>query len=174
MESNNYEWFITQTVESMLPTWHDENICLGMKIKMDWDYHHENEELSFDKEILVLFRRPMNYTQVLLLDVTEERFSSPSFLDLEMKQMSYHDSCWRSDGMRWIFKSFCEAWDFFEKHGIEGRDINPMFHYSIFGGAPAYYKIEKWEKDKEDDFKYHVKLGEKIPMNKISQYMKND
>ena len=74
MESNNYEWFITQTVESMLPTWHDKNICLAMKVKMEWTDHGYDETdnkvrktRTFRKEVLLVFHRPMNYTKLIIL-----------------------------------------------------------------------------------------------------------
>lgn len=180
MQSNNYEWFITQTVESMLPCGTDRKVALGMIVDMVWHYYPESdsdhqEEEQFRKQVLILFHRPSNYTKVLFKDVTDMR--THEFLQtkepIHMEQKSDHDSCWRSDGMRWIFKTFCEAWEYFDQFGIEGRDIDPSFHYSIFNGSPAYYFIEFEKQDKSNYycFDYMVKIGKKIPMHEISQYM---
>jgi hypothetical protein len=181
MHSNNYEWFITQTVESMLPTWHDKDICLAMKIDMSWDYFPDDndkgaETKSFRKEILLIFHRPMNYTKVLCRDITNKKHVYFDEDEMEMEQLSDHDSCWRSDGMNWVFKTFVEAWDYFDQFKIEGRKIEPMFHYSLFRGSPAYYHLEKLEiKDSDDRWNssYIVKVGKQIKMNEISQYMKS-
>lgn len=183
MESNNYEWFITQIVESMLPCFHDRNICLGMKIQMEWtDYGYADDgntkirdTSKFDKEYVLIFHRPSNYTKVLFKDISGKRTYRLDEQEMEMEQLSDHDSCWRSDGMRWIFQTFCKAWKYFEEEvGIEGRDISPMVHMDIFGGSPTYYHIEKLErKDMEDRYNspYLVKLDRKIEMHEISNYM---
>ena len=183
MQSNNYEWFITQTVESMLPCFHDRDICLAMKIKMEWTDHgygpDGNTKIrdthSFIKEMLLVFHRPSNYTLVLAKDITDEQHFYIDKKEMEMEQLSHHDSCWRSDGMRWIFQTFVEAWDYFDQFDIEGRKIEPMFHYSIFKGAPSYYYIELKQEYREglDRFiaPYKVKIGEQVPMSEISKYM---
>jgi hypothetical protein len=183
----------------MLPTWHDENICLAMKIDMSWSYYPDEEHLnspdvkasglshddltkSFKKELLLLFHRPMNYTKVLCRDITNEQHLYFDKDEMEMEQLSDHDSCWRSDGMKWIFQTFVEAWDYFDKFQIDGRKIEPYFHYSMFKGAPAYYHLEKLDRIKKDDedrwaewnSPYMVKIGKQIPMNEISKYMKGD
>lgn len=189
MHSNNYEWFITQTVEAMLPCFHDRNICLAMKIKMHWNYYpleqsvkqdninRDNFTKTFRKIVFVVFHRPTNYTKVLYRDITNVQHFFIDKKQMEMKQMSDHDSCWSSEGMKWIFESFMEAWSYFEKFGIEGRKIEPSFHYDIFHGAPAYYHLEKLEiKNKYRDFRnvsdYIVKIGKQIPVSQISQYLK--
>ena len=49
-----------------------------------------------------------------------------------------------------------------------------MVHWDIFGGSPAYYHLEKLEiKDREDRWNspYLVKIGKKIGMHEISEYM---
>jgi len=182
MQSNNYEMFITQTVESMLPRFSDRRIALGMIIDMNWDYfpeegkgHKKNER--FRRQVLLIFHRPSNFTKVLYKDVTGintykyMRSEEP----IHMEQYSDHDSCWTSDGMRWMFKTFCEAWEYFDQFEIEGRDIDPNLHYSIFSGSPAHYYIEmeRWDKDNYSCFDFNVKIGKKIEMDQISQYMPN-
>jgi REP element-mobilizing transposase RayT len=78
--------------------------------------------------------------------------------------------------MRWVFQSFCDAWEFFEKNGLEGRNIHPMWSYSIFGGLPRYWLIDKLELvDPSDRWcgDYFVRFVKKISIKEISQYMQN-
>jgi hypothetical protein len=187
MEFTNYEWFITQTVEAMLPRFTKPNCALGMTVDLSWtDYGYDEtgnnkvrEERSFRKSIFLLFHRPHNYTKVLYRDITEEHMLLTKALntheEIKLEQKSDHDSCWRSDGMNWMFKTFMEAWNYFKQFGVEGRKIDPSVHYSIFsGGIPQYYKIELKREEGHDNrwsAPYLVKLIEKIPMNKISEYM---
>ncbi len=184
MESNNYEWFITQTVESMLPCFSYRHISLCMKVQMDWTDHGYDEagntkvreERTFHKKVLLMFNRPSNYTKVLFKDISnDERSFLTGWKAFEMKQLSDHDSCWRHDGMNWVFQTFVEAWDFFKQYDIEGRKIDPMFHWDIFNGAPAYYRTDIKIKDKNPDQRwnspYIVGIGNKIPMHEISKFM---
>jgi len=179
MQSNNYEWFISQTVESMLPRFSDEKIGLVMKVGMKWYYfcNDEENEKHFFKEFLIVFHRPHNYTKVFVKDISDYRIFNidDEFFDIELK--SDHDSCWKSDGLRFIFKAFTESWDYFDQYGIEGRKIDPMIHYSMLGnGNPCYRFIDFKKANPSDDYTkdYKIKIGEKIPMNKISEYMPKD
>ena len=108
-------------------------------------------------------------------DISKEQHFWIDRNEMELEQLSDHDSCWRHDGMKWMFKTFMEAWEYFRATvDIEGRDIDPMVHWDIFGGSPAYYHLEKLEiKDREDRWNspYLVKIGKKIGMHEISEYM---
>lgn len=178
MQSNNYEWFISQTVEAMLPRFSSGEICLGMKIEMVWHYYHmENRENDkvFRKEFILLFHRPHNYTKVFLKEIKGNRVVGLQNKKLVMKKVSDHDSCWRTDGLSFIFKTFSDAWDYFDEFEIEGRKIEPSVHWSMFtDGGPAYYKIKFDKVEAEEQYgkiDYNVKIGEKIPMCEIGQYM---
>ncbi len=180
MESNNYEGFIVDTVEHFLPRFSYRHICMAMTIRMDWHDHGYDEtgnnkvreDTNFHKEVLLVFHRPSNYTKVLFKDITEERVFLGHNKEMEMEQLSDHDSCWRSDGMRWVFQTFVEAWDYFEKHGLEGRNVDPMFGYGL-SGYPAFFRIKLEQKDPSDRWNspYMVTLGRKIPIHEISKYM---
>jgi hypothetical protein len=183
MESNNYEWFITQTVEAMLPRFSDRNLVLVMKIDASWhDYGYDEsgmniirEPSSYRREVFLAFHRPSNYTKVLMGDITEPNHGLlPQKGTVLLKQLSDHDSCWRSSGMSWVFDTFVNAWEFFDNRGVEGRKIDPSFHYSIFHGYPTYWEIEslklvdpkdRWGSD------YELKLLREVPMHEISKFM---
>ena len=94
-----------------------------------------------------------------------------------MKQLSDHDSCWRSDGMNWVFQTFVEAWNFFDDKKLphlDGRSIDPGFHYSIFGGIPQYWLIKDLIRVDEDDHwnsDYIIELDRKVLPHEISDFM---
>lgn len=188
MESHNYECFITETVEAMLPIFSNRDICLTMKITSDWTDHgydvDGNTKVRPESQIrtdhFILFHRPSNYTKVLYLEIptrADRQFLNlPCRGEIVMKQLSDHDSCWRSDGMRWVFETFVNAWNFFEERGVEGRDIDPMFHYSIFGGSPQYWLIKSMKPHDPDPESrwisdYAVELDKRIDLCDISKYM---
>jgi hypothetical protein len=192
MESNNYEWFMSQTVEAMLPRFTDREIVLTMKIDANWDDYgygpdgntQVREQSNFRNTFFLAFSRPSNYTKVLMVEIPQPPFDKkfghlqhlPCSGKIQMKQLSDHDSCWRSDGFNWVFQSFVNAWAFFDDKGIEGRHVNPGFHYSIFGGEPQYWLIkdlqivdesQRWDSD------YIIDFQRKIKMHEISKFMTN-
>lgn len=184
MESNNYENFIADTVEAMLPCFSDPKLVLLMQVDFSWTDHGFDEDgntqirepISFKKKIWLVFQRPNNYTKVLVTD----KVISPVSLNtmpIQFKQYSDHDSCWRSDGFSWMFQTFVEAWDYFDTHGLEGRKIDPMVHWSVFGGKPSYWLVESIkpvETDREDRWTtdYIIKFDKKIPITEAAyKYM---
>jgi hypothetical protein len=185
MESNNYEGFITNTVETMLPRFSDRQLVLTMKIEAEWtDFGYDRdgntkirETTDFRKTFFLVFHRPTNYTKVLMLELPQPPYDKkhgiiqhmPCSGEIQMQQLSDHDSCWRGDGMTWVFQAFVDAWDFFEKIGVEGRDIDPSFHWSIFSGSPQYWLIkhlhcidpsDRWRSDFIIEFDRRIKLDE--------------
>lgn len=192
MEHSNYEWFIADTVEAMLPCFsgggpyeRDPKLVLVMCVSLDWTDHGYAEDgntkirdtKSFKKDIWVVFHRPNNYTKVLVTDQELKSFT----LDkepIQFKQYSDHDSCWRSDGFRWMFQTFVEAWDFFDKEvGIEGREIDPMVHWSVFSGKPTYWLAEsitpvdpneRWTTD------YIIKFKKQLSVKQAAEYMPDE
>jgi len=185
MESNNYEWFITQTVEAMMPRFTHRNVVLAMKIDARWTDHGYDKEdgntqvrnsSAFGKEIFLVFHRPTNYTKVLMFEIAKKKHVHiPCEGEITMKQLSDHDSCWQGAGMSWVFQAFVDAWQFFEDEvGIEGRDIDPMFHYSIFNGEPQYWLINSMkgtDPDNRWNDDYIVDFDRKLDMSEISDYM---
>lgn len=185
MESNNYEWFITDTVEAMLPRFSDPKLVLVMCVDMHWTDHGYAEDgntkvrdkRSFQKKWWLVFHRPNNYTKVLVTDQELSHFNLDSE-PIQFKQYSDHDSCWTSDGMRWMFQTFADAWEYFDKYGVEGREIDPMVHWLVFGGKPTYWLVDSIEPvDKEERWTtdYIVKFDKKIPITEAAyKYMPDE
>ncbi|MCK9267240.1 MAG: hypothetical protein M0P14_00835, partial [Alkaliphilus sp.] len=66
MESYNYERFITETVEAMLPRFSSREIALVMGINSNMSLYRKNNEYCASERFLVIFHRPSNYTKVLI------------------------------------------------------------------------------------------------------------
>jgi len=182
MESNNYEWFISDTVEAMLPKFSDPKLVLVMCVDLSWnDFGYDEDgntkvrkERKFSKKLWVVFSRPNNYTKVLVTD----KEIHPLRLDkeaIQFEQYSDHDSCWRSDGFRWMFQTFVEAWDYFDQFEVEGRKIDPMVHWSVFGGKPTYWLVDikpiEADSDKRWTTDYMIKFDKKISLVEAAKYM---
>jgi len=191
MESNNYEWFIADTVEAMLPKFSDPKLCLVMCVDLSWTDHGYDEDgntkirdtRKFGKNLWVVFHRPNNYTKVLVSDKDlllrfYKSSTSTEIPEYNFKQFSDHDSCWRSDGFRWMFETFVEAWDYFDQFDIEGRKIDPMVHWNVFGGKPSYWLIDYIEPVDHEELwtsDYVIKFKEKISLVEAAfKYMPND
>lgn len=186
MESNNIQTLIHQTVSSMLPRWHDEKICLVMKLYMSWSYYPENSEQPerFHKLWQVVFYRINNYTKVFVRNITHENDFYPNKIeDTGFKLFnltSDHDTCWTTDGLKFVWKTFLDAWKHFEEKEIEGRDISPNIHFGINQGNPHYREVEfnksHWRKRnirRPDDYNklWEIRFGRKIEMHEISKFM---
>jgi len=166
---SNDERFITETVEAMLPRFSDQKLALVMKINLRWNYYSENGEndTSFSKTFLVVFHRPSNYTKVLLKEIDHTFYHNDNkFIDMELK--SDHDSCWRSDGMRWIYQTYSEAWDYFDELGIDGRKLNAHVGYAITG-SPKYYLVDL--KVDRENHTAKVKFENGIPLSEVHNYI---
>lgn len=180
MESNNYEWFISDTVEAMLPTFSDPKLALVMCVDMSWTDHGYDEDgntkvreqRNFKKKIWLVFHRPNSYTKVLGTTQELKPFELKGSL-INFTQFSDHDSCWRSDGFNWMFQTFVEAWDYFNQFGVEGRKIDPMVHWSIFGGKPSYWLVDIKPMDKDERWTtdYIIKFDKKISLQEAVKYM---
>jgi hypothetical protein len=171
MESNNYSSFITEIVEAMLPKFSDDKLALIMSINSNYSIFAGEDEFDERERYLVVFHRPSNYTKVFLKKLDQKFFLTNicNMDPLEFDLMSDHDSCWTSDGMRWIFKSFIGMRDKAIQEGFDYNTIfksgNWRFTFDIFGGRPKYYEIEKMEKKVE--FKYNLKFKRVIPIQDV-------
>lgn len=196
MHYNNYGWFITQTVEAMLPRFSGKDIVLTMKLDFsqtdhgfdpDNGDHRVRETTNFRKTVMLMFRRPMAYTEVYLNEIPQDpsdnlyRWLPIEDKEFKTKLVADHDSEWKSGAQDWIFKTMMEARDFFEELGIPmekqlAMQMEPSLHWSIFKGSPKYWRILKWERDDPHDRDcrdFTVELHRQVFMKEISNYMVN-
>lgn len=83
---------INQMVELSLPRFTKDKV-LTISVDMDLDDYKGKREI---REIRFVFYRPDNYTFVGVYESHENSFRIQEGSDIEY--LSYHDSCWRSDG----------------------------------------------------------------------------
>ncbi len=172
MDSHNYESFITNVVETMLPPFSDVKIGLGMILKSQFDYYHDGKEFHHHRYFFVMFHRSSNYTKVLISTTDDVR--GLSYKDkLEFDMISYHDCCWRSDGMKWIFQHWCDADNYFDEMGVDIRNGNWMFGFDLFGGGPKYYKLDESEilKFSHEKHVHELKIGDTISIKNVGPYL---
>jgi hypothetical protein len=174
MESNNYVSFITDIVETMLPRFTDDKIVLAMCVNSNYSVFEGDESFDERERYIVAFHRPSNYTKVFLKKLDNKFFLQKicKLDEIEFDLLSDHDSCWTSDGMRWIFKSFI---DMREKAINEGFEYNTLFKsgnwrfsFDIFGGRPKYYEVEI---KKGVDWKCNLKFKKEIPIQEIGPFL---
>lgn len=80
---------IIQIVETALPRWSKDKVLM---VHLQFSAEKFNEDRYY-KELVFVFYRPANYTFVGVADSTEINE------DTDIDMMSYHDSCWGSDGV---------------------------------------------------------------------------
>jgi len=153
------ESVITSIVESFMPQFSDTR--LGLLILLDLSYSQYKNNITVRKPVYYLIHRPSNYTKVFILDSLkdEDNFRCPpSYLDVINKKdlrwmiRSDHDSCWKSDGFRDLFKMECEIMDQFGGYPITPDKV--FIHNTIGGITNGIYYVElaPFSIDREDTF----------------------
>lgn len=104
----NAEHTITNIVEAMLPRGTYERLGLKVCVEISaTDYGSEDSDFDDQKtawrQLQFIFVRPSNYTQVYVKEITNRQE------DAKWELHSDHDSCWRSDGLRKVFKCLSEV-----------------------------------------------------------------
>lgn len=176
MDGIDLEHFLPNVIEQFMPRFTDHNVVLYITI----DARYNNSKNGKEKTIMrhILIHRPSNYTKVLVsenTDFTGLRGFRYCKEEEYFVKYSDHDSCWRSDGFRFLAEDYFDAAkDVGEKIP---KDIHSFISLGIFGGM-KFYEVEKFEAVKEEDRTYsnhtkgyNVKLKREIPMKEISNYM---
>jgi hypothetical protein len=177
MESNNYSIFITEIVEAMLPRFSSRKLVLVMGINSFYSVYEGDKAFNENESFLIVFHRPSNYTKVLVKKIERKENmmlkSLEKYGDIDFKLLSDHDSCWTSDGMRWIFKSYIDLRDKAENAGFDMKTIkeheNWRFTFDVFYGKPQYYTIEKMEKI--DHFNYIIEFKNQISIKDVGSLL---
>lgn len=147
---------ISTIVEAMLPRFSDSTLGLLIGVDLSWyDYGYgkdgntkERDETYLRSNVWFLFVRPSNYTKVY---VYEERFTedgttgNPKYEELVWEQSCDHDSCWRTDGMRYLNEVYNQAYDFFKERGVELRNVHTHHGIGPMCSEPLYVRLDKRE-----------------------------
>lgn len=169
------EQMMTSVVESMFPKLSDEK--LGMLITVDCSYSkyssNEKNDIDIRFPLYYLFQRPSNYTKVFFLE-TDDNFRSPpgpydiiKEKELHWVLRSDHDSCWRSDGVRDLFRIENEVMD---KH-FGGYPITheKVSIYNSIGGI-YFVELEPFRIDREKSIQ-NVVVNKLLTMKEAAKLM---
>ena len=133
----------------------------ALSVDFRGDYYRDDNEVSVPTRFAtVLVDGRSNYVGIwgrisdkpkMLAELTGDDF----------KFYSCHDSCWRSDGMRWIFKTFCEMRDALDeeiKANMPGVKLNVYELNSRISVRPAlcFFRPVSFEKKSDNDRGYSV------------------
>lgn len=97
---------VNEIVDAMLPRFTEDKV-LSINIIMEVENFKTAHCIrrSFD----IIYYRPSNYTFVgtrIPIEGEVKTLMFPDRIESELKQHSYHDSCWRSDGTEHIIRKF--------------------------------------------------------------------
>lgn len=128
----------------MLPRCSDESKGLLISLDLrDDDYGYDESGNNIIREpksastiCRFLFQRPSNYTRVMVdykFNVWrhEEGLKDPFYEDVVFKHYSYHDSCWRSDGMEVLSKHWGNVQNYFDCHPNDKR-LSRFYTFNMF------------------------------------------
>ncbi len=148
------ENIICATVEALLPTSSDPKKGLMIRLEFRIISHDKDGDVYYSSRLLELvFQRPSNYTKVF-----SRVLNHHGEVLKDWKNMSNHDSCWRSDGLRDIFDLYMDV-----RHDMES--LNPEYNFKdtetsitapTFGEYIKFVEVEI-EKDEFDSYKYILK-----------------
>lgn len=94
--------------------------ALYIRLRIDGHQHIPDDEMDEETRwVHLIFERPSTYTKVFSF-VSERHVSSPELRPEDFDMQSDHDSCWRSDGLRVIDKTWFAIRDI-----LDGRNGRP-------------------------------------------------
>jgi hypothetical protein len=174
MNGLDLKHFLPNVIEQFMPRFTDRNVVLYITIDARYTNSKDtSREVAIMRHVLI--HRPSNYTKVLVSEDTD-------FLGLRdfkyckseeyFEKYSDHDSCWRSDGFRFLSDDYFKA---AKEVGEEiPKDMHGFISLGLVGGM-KFYELEKFEPVKDDDYTkgYVVKLKRRISMKEISSYMQD-
>lgn len=165
---------LPQYIEAMFPRW--MGMDLGLYFGLDMGFTNPDD---YENDIRmmrhVLIHRPMNYTKVLVSPKTGfTEFQTTQFTmgtrSEYFNKYSDHDSCWRSDGFRWMSDDYFSA---AKKFDIIPKDMHCHITFGLCSD-PNFVLIDKLEPIRQDDGYvrgYNVKLKGKVKLRDVHKYM---
>jgi len=111
-------------VESMLPRFSGSEKGLYVQLQLQY-MSYAKDDHTCNYPVNLLFIRSGNYTKVLSIEGHASIYNP----DSEWILQSDHDSCWSSDGFQFLMGIDKEAYEYFEKRGIEPKDVHEHFDF---------------------------------------------
>lgn len=128
MDINLYfDFTVKNIVEFALPCFSkDKGLLISFKIRYSY-YDNKDDEKDRDvrKFVYMIFHRPNNYTRVFSV-VSDYPIWQNDLAQQKWYVESDHDSCWSSDGFRFISILKDKIIGEFKNNGIEYRNINEL------------------------------------------------
>lgn len=163
-------------VESMFPNFSDRS--LGMLIMIDCSYSNYEKEIERRFPLYYLFRRSSNYTAVFMLDGRgSDEFRSPPSIsdvigkaDIPWKLTSYHDSCWRSDGLCDLFNIECETMKDFGGYPVTPKKVHIFNTLGGLGSGIRFVEISDYRVDREKTIQ-NVIIKRSLTMQEAAELM---
>lgn len=103
MDHSAIEDFICQTVE-LLKTHGTTKFALSLNFR--GSIYAEDGSVEIPSKFAHVLFDASRHSIGVWACVTTDKFRVHDVQDNEWKFYSHHDSCWRSDGMRWIFETY--------------------------------------------------------------------
>jgi len=100
----DFDKAVCEIVELVLPRFTEYKVLI-VPIRMEAENFKIDHRVG--KNFELVFYRPGNYTFVgTRKDLTEPFF--PDKIEVELERHSYHDSCWRTDGVDHVIRKFAK------------------------------------------------------------------
>lgn len=152
------ENIVCATVEALLPRGSDPEKGLMIRLEFSLTTHNEDDVFYSTRILELVFQRPSNYTKVFsrVLDNRDNVLK-------DWENMSNHDSCWRSDGLRDVFQCYMAVRDDMTQQNpsFDFRENETSVSACRFGKYISFVNV-KIEKDGD----YRYKLVEVTPIDK--------
>jgi len=151
---NNTDTLINAFIETLIER-EVKQMCLSFKMSCNY---YGKEDFSKTRFIKVLVDARRRYIGIYI-NVSDKAKRVTEIKD--WTNTSYHDSCWRTDGMRWIFQNFIEMrnelGDFLDGEKIQ-MDINEV-NDKVELNPDVFYFFEEieFETERDDNDRLSVK-----------------
>jgi hypothetical protein len=161
---------IPKIVEAMLPRFSPNELGLYIELDLRDSYYGKDgeNEKSVATMVKFIFHRPNNYTRVLV-NYEFDNFSK-SFMQSKTltryEEYSYHDSCWRSDGMTILSHHWKMISDYFSLHPSK---IHQFYSFNTI----SYIKLLQFDKNEAEGRKIWFEVSFEKISNDILKMLLN-
>jgi hypothetical protein len=161
MYTNDITNFLIATIETLALKKKTPQFLLA--VRFDASVYAKDTVIALPtRYVRVLIDARSNYKGIWIAQHPEWK-GIHTLQDEDWKFQSYHDSCWRTDGMRWIFKTWCETREALasaltiQKREVPTAELNANVSItpdSTFFAEVSFEKVQNPESTHQD---YNVK-----------------
>jgi len=141
------EHILIDMIEFVLPRFSPQDVILTFTLRFEWNHYSKYDENNhkFFKRILVAIHRPDNHTKVMIKELHPRDYNHLKDEEIQFDLKCDHDSCWKSDGFRFLFDTWLEAERYFQQFDLDIRkpnDVSSFHGFDVFKGNPKIWKVE--------------------------------